>query len=245
MSAQSAQATHIAQSNQRANCTVHRSTIRPDRIWPLGSRLSADVRATAVPDWHKHRRAMFQLIRTDALSVCLAARGADAADSIRHAVLWQRCRIQSRVGHDDSAAVTLAQCVSHSWRWSIVLLIMGIMAAAATPTFYRSLRYHHLSRPLDASRSTSSTCGTRPGSKAAAQTMTFTGPTTYTLSSDVRAIWIVATDHTPSTCRTALRAGQRVRQFRRPNSVSFDGYGTPPERHDCLEPEQPTTHGHP
>ncbi len=109
----------------------------------------------------------------------------------------------------------------------IVVLIMGILAAAAAPTFFGSLTYHRvetaarrvkadLQRLRQTARLTSST-----------QSITFHDATAYTMSAD-----IVDPDHPGGVYSVDLaeppyELETMTIDFGGDTSLTFDGYGTP------------------
>jgi type II secretion system protein H len=107
----------------------------------------------------------------------------------------------------------------------MVLLILGIVAAAATPTFYRSLVHHRLESAarrvkldLEQSRHAARV-------KSQGQSMSFTGAT-YTLSSGVEDLDSSGQTYTVDLAETPYELDSVTADFAGATSVSFDGYGT-------------------
>jgi prepilin-type N-terminal cleavage/methylation domain-containing protein len=108
----------------------------------------------------------------------------------------------------------------------VVLMIMGIMAAVAVPTFYRSLEQQRLEsaarrvkQDLEQLRQTARTL-------SKTETLTATSVTAYVLSSDVQNV-----DHKNQSYAVDLAAAPYyvssiTTSTGFPAQVSFDGYGT-------------------
>jgi prepilin-type N-terminal cleavage/methylation domain-containing protein len=108
----------------------------------------------------------------------------------------------------------------------VVLMIMGIMAAVAAPTFYRSLDQQRLEsaarrvkQDLEQLRQTARTL-------SKTETLTATSGTAYVLSSDVQNV-----DHKTQSYAVDLAAAPYYvssisTSSGFPAQVSFDGYGT-------------------
>lgn len=107
----------------------------------------------------------------------------------------------------------------------VVLLVMGIVAAAATPSFYASLQYHEIETAarrlvldLEHVRHVARI-------KSQPQSLTFTGSSTYTLSPGIASLkgsgaaYIVDLSQTPYNlnCVTLHLGGA--------NQITFDGFG--------------------
>jgi Tfp pilus assembly protein FimT len=107
----------------------------------------------------------------------------------------------------------------------VVLLLMGIVAATATPSFFVSLQYHEIETA--ARRLTLDLQQVRHAARMKSQTqsLTFTGATTYTLSSGVTSLkgssqtYVVDLSKGPYDLDavTLNLGGQTV--------IPFDGYG--------------------
>jgi prepilin-type N-terminal cleavage/methylation domain-containing protein len=108
----------------------------------------------------------------------------------------------------------------------IVLMIVGILGAAAVPTFFRTLEQQRLEsaarrlkQDLEQVRQTART-------KSKTESLTFTGATTYTLSADVQGLdrknqtYAVDLSAAPYNVSDISTANLGV-----PAKVTFDGYG--------------------
>jgi type II secretion system protein H len=108
----------------------------------------------------------------------------------------------------------------------VVTLIMGILAAAATPSFYRSLRFNRLESAsrrvkLDLEQSRHAA-----RMKSQTQSMTFTGGTTYAISSGVTELDSNSQPYTVDLAQSPYEMDSVTVAFGGPTVVSFDGYGT-------------------
>ena len=109
----------------------------------------------------------------------------------------------------------------------IVVLIIGIMAAAAVPTFYSSLTFHRvetaarrLKADLERTRQTARLT-------SSSQSITFQNATSYSMSADV-----VDPDHPSETYAVDLserpyELDSMTIDFDGDTSLTFDGYGIP------------------
>ncbi len=107
----------------------------------------------------------------------------------------------------------------------VVLLIMSIIAAIATPSFYRSLRYHALeSAARRVKLDLEQAChAARVNSQT--QSLTFTNATTYSLSSGVESLKSPGQAYTVDLASTPYELDGVTVAFGGPTTVSFDGYG--------------------
>jgi prepilin-type N-terminal cleavage/methylation domain-containing protein len=108
----------------------------------------------------------------------------------------------------------------------VVLMILSITAAAAVPTFYRSLEQNRVEsaarrvkQDLEQLRQTARTL-------SKTETLTFTSSTVYTLSTDIGGLdrkgsYAVDLTKSPYSVRVLSTAN-----LGNPATVSFDGYGT-------------------
>ena len=108
----------------------------------------------------------------------------------------------------------------------VVLLIMGIMAAAATPTFFQSLRYNHLEAAARRVKLDLEHLRYVARLKSRSESMTFTGSMTYTLSSDVQSMDHASGSYTVDLGSPPFEMENVSTDFDGQKSVSFDGYGT-------------------
>jgi type IV fimbrial biogenesis protein FimT len=106
----------------------------------------------------------------------------------------------------------------------VVLLVMGIVAATATPSFYASLRYHEIETAARRVMLDLEQARHAARVKSEPQSLTFTSATTYTLSSGASLqgssqTYVVDLSTTPYELDgVTLNLGG-------PTSVTFDGYG--------------------
>lgn len=118
------------------------------------------------------------------------------------------------------AAFTLVEVV-------VVMMIMGILAAAAIPTFYRSLMYHRLEAAARRVKVDLEQVQQLARTTSTSQEMTFTDSTTYTLPAEIEGL-----DNSHATYVVDLAASPFVVEsvvldFGGPTSIVFDGYGNP------------------
>ena len=107
----------------------------------------------------------------------------------------------------------------------VVVLIMGILAAAATPSFYRSLRFHHLETAARRVKLDLEQSRQAAQMKSQAQSMTFTGGTTYTLSAGVQELDGSGQPYSVDLSKPPYELATVTAAFGGPTAVSFDGYG--------------------
>ena len=108
----------------------------------------------------------------------------------------------------------------------VVMLIVGIVAAVATPTFYRSLQFHHLESAARRVKLDLEQVRHAAQVKSQAQSITFTGPTSYTLSAGVQGMDNSGPVYSVDLAETPFEMSSMTINFGGPTSVSFDGYGT-------------------
>jgi len=107
----------------------------------------------------------------------------------------------------------------------MVLLIMSIVAATATPSFYRSLRYHELESAARRLKLDLEQARHAARVNSQAQSLTFSNATTYTLSSGVESLKSPGQTYTVDLASTPYELDGVTINFGGPTTVSFDGYG--------------------
>lgn len=108
----------------------------------------------------------------------------------------------------------------------VVLLVMGIVAATATPSFYVSLQYHELETAarrvvldLEQARHTAQV-------KSETQTLTFTSATTYTLSPGIASLKSAGETYQVNLAGPPYELDSVTLNLGGATAVSFDGYGS-------------------
>jgi type II secretion system protein H len=106
----------------------------------------------------------------------------------------------------------------------VVLLVMGIVAATATPSFYESLRYHEIETAarrvvLDLKQAQHAARVT-----SLPQSLTFDSATTYTLSSGA-SLQGSSQAYAVELSETPYELDGVTLNLGGPRSVAFDGYG--------------------
>jgi type II secretory pathway pseudopilin PulG len=105
-------------------------------------------------------------------------------------------------------------------------MILGIAAAVAAPTFYRSLRYHQvesaarrLKLDLEQIRHTARV-------RSRGQSITFTG-SSYTLSTDVENLDHAGESYAVDLAASPFELDSVTIDFGGPTAITFDGFGAP------------------
>lgn len=109
---------------------------------------------------------------------------------------------------------------------AVVMLILGLVAAVAAPTFFRSLQYHQVESAARRIKMDLEQLRHMAKVKSRDQTITFTDES-YTLSGDV-----VDLDHSGATYSVdfavaPFELADVTIDFGGPTTVTFDGYGNP------------------
>jgi len=118
-----------------------------------------------------------------------------------------------------TAAFTIVEMV-------VVLLILGVLAAAAIPTFYQSLMYHRLEGAARRVKLDLQQLQQTARTKSTAQTMTFAGAT-YTLSAGVQGLDRPSGSYVVNLAASPYQVDSVAVNFGGPTAISFDGYGNP------------------
>ena len=107
----------------------------------------------------------------------------------------------------------------------VVLLVMGIVAAVATPSFFASLQYHEIETA--ARRVVLDLEQARHSARVRSQTqsLTFTNATTYTLSSGVTSLKGSSQTYSVDLSQPPYDLDGVTVNLGGPTAVSFDGYG--------------------
>ena len=108
----------------------------------------------------------------------------------------------------------------------VVLLVMGILAATATPTFFRSLRYHRLESAARRVKVDLEQARHAARIKSQSQSITFSGPTSYTLSSGVAGMDSATETYSVDLAKAPYELESVTINLGGPTAISFDGYGT-------------------
>jgi Tfp pilus assembly protein FimT len=108
----------------------------------------------------------------------------------------------------------------------IVLLIMGILAATATPSFFRSLRHHRLESAARRVKLDLEQARHAARVKSQTESITFTGATAYTLSSGTPGMDTATEIYSVDLSRSPYELDTVTLNLGGPTAISFDGYGT-------------------
>jgi type II secretion system protein H len=109
----------------------------------------------------------------------------------------------------------------------VVLLVMGIVAAAATPSFYASLKYHEIETAarrlvLDLHQARHSARVT-----SQPQLLEFTDATTYRISSGVKSLKGSSQTYSVDLSQTPYELDDVTLHLGGADTIQFDGFGTP------------------
>lgn len=107
----------------------------------------------------------------------------------------------------------------------VVLLVMGIVAAAATPSFYTSLRHHELETAARRLALDLEQARHAARVKSQTQSLNFTNATSYTLSSGVVDMDSAGQTYSVDLAGTPYELDNVAVNLGGPTTISFDGYG--------------------
>ena len=107
----------------------------------------------------------------------------------------------------------------------VVLLVMGIVAAAATPSFYASLRHHELETAARRLALDLEQARHAARVKSQAESLTFTSATTYALSSGVASLKSPGQTYSVDLAATPYDLDSVTVNLGGPTTIAFDGYG--------------------
>ena len=109
---------------------------------------------------------------------------------------------------------------------AIVMLIVGILAATATPTFFNSLMYHRAESAARRLKADIKQLQQTARRTSRAQSMSFVG-STYTLSSDVVGLNRASEPYTVDLSGSPYEMDRVSFDFGGETTLAFDGYGMP------------------
>jgi type IV fimbrial biogenesis protein FimT len=127
--------------------------------------------------------------------------------------------LRARAANRRRGALTIIELV-------IVVMIMGIMAAVAMPTFFESLLYHRVESAARRLKSDLELARHTARLKSAAQSITFTGAS-YALSAAVEGLDDPNATYAVDLSAAPFELSSVTANFNGSNTISFDGYGAP------------------
>jgi prepilin-type N-terminal cleavage/methylation domain-containing protein len=134
------------------------------------------------------------------------------------------CRLRSRIcTHARPAACRSAFSLAEL---AIVVLIIGVLAAVAVPTFFDSLLFHQVESAARRVKSDLELARQTARLTSTTQSLTFTGPR-YTLSSGIRSLDNPLDDYVVDLSAAPFYMERVTADFSGSGDVSFDGYGAP------------------
>jgi type II secretory pathway pseudopilin PulG len=107
----------------------------------------------------------------------------------------------------------------------VVLMIIGILAAAAAPTFYQSLLYHRVESAARRVKLDIEQLRLTARVKSESLSITFSGSGTYTLSPGVQGLDHPNQSYVVDLAAPPYELDSVTVNFGGPTAVSFDGYG--------------------
>lgn len=108
----------------------------------------------------------------------------------------------------------------------VVLLVISIVAAAATPKFYASLQHHEIETAARRLALDLKQARHAARMKSQTQSLTFTGATTYTLSGGVTSLKSASQAYSVDLSAAPYSIESVAVNLGGPTTISFDGYGT-------------------
>jgi len=108
----------------------------------------------------------------------------------------------------------------------IVMLILGIMAAVAVPTFFDSLMYHRVESAARRVKADLEQLRQTARRTSRTQALTF-GETSYTLPPDVPGLGQVSDSYTVDLLQSPYQLNSVSIEFSDNPTLSFDGHGMP------------------
>ncbi len=134
------------------------------------------------------------------------------------------CRLRSRICTDPrSRACRSAFSIVEL---TIVVMILGVLAAVAVPTFFDSLLFHQVESAARRMKSDLELARQTARLTSTTQSLSFTGPA-YVLSSGIRSLDNPLDDYVVDLSAAPFYLERITADFSGDNAVSFDGYGAP------------------
>jgi prepilin-type N-terminal cleavage/methylation domain-containing protein len=134
------------------------------------------------------------------------------------------CQLRSRISTNArSAAFRSAFSLTEL---AIVVMIIGVLAAVAVPTFFDSLLFHQVESAARRVKSDLELARQTARLTSTTQSLTFTGGA-YTLSSGIRSLDNPLDDYVVDLSAAPFYLERVTADFSGAGAVSFDGYGAP------------------
>ena len=131
------------------------------------------------------------------------------------------CRLRSRICTDPrSAACRSAFSIVEL---TIVVMIIGVLAAVAVPTFFDSLLFHQVESAAHRMKSDLELARQTARLTSTTQSLSFTGPA-YVLSSGISSLDNPLDDYVVDLSAAPFYLERVTADFSGDNAVSFDGY---------------------
>lgn len=109
----------------------------------------------------------------------------------------------------------------------IVVMILGIVAAVATPTFHDSLQYNRIDSAARRIKADLEQIRIAARSTSSSQQLTFTDATTYTLSDGVASMAHASGHYVVDLSMPPYSVDKVVVDFASDTTITFNGYGAP------------------